>query len=72
VKLALTTGITDAFFWGFALMCIGFVAMLFVKEVPLAPEPRARTAAEIATEILAEEAVQPVEHEPVLYPREED
>jgi hypothetical protein len=53
-------------------MCIGFVAMLSVKEVPLAPEPRARTAAEIATEILAEEAVQPVEHEPVLYPREED
>ncbi|MCE5202734.1 MAG: MFS transporter, partial [Actinomycetia bacterium] len=71
VKLALTTGITDAFFWGFVLMCIGFAAMLFVKEVSLAPEPRARTAAELATEILAEEAVQPVEHEPVLHPREE-
>ena len=43
-----------------------FVAMWFVREVPLTGKPHLDTAAEIGTEILAEESVQPSEHEPVI------
>jgi hypothetical protein len=69
VKLALATGVADTFFWSFVLMALAFVAMLFVKEVPLAAKPKLDTPAEIGTELLAEEAVQPSDHEPsVLRP----
>ena len=43
-----------------------FVAMWFVREVPLSGKPHLDSAAEIGTEILAEESVQPSEHEPVI------
>lgn len=66
VKLALTTGIAEAFFIGFVLMVGAFVAMWFVREVPLSSKPHLDTAAEIGTEILAEESVQPSQHEPVI------
>ena len=64
INEALTVGISTAFFWGFVMMALAFVAMWFVREIPLSGRPHLDTAAEIATEILAEEAVQPVEHEP--------
>lgn len=66
VKLALTTGITEAFLWGTVLMALSFVAMLFVVEVPLFSKPHLDTPAEIGAELLAEESVQPSEHEPVV------
>ena len=40
--------------------------MWFVREVPLADHPHLDSAAEIGAEILAEEAMQPAEHEPVI------
>ena len=43
-----------------------FVAMWFVREIPLTGKPHLDTAAEIGTEILAEESVQPSNHEPVV------
>jgi len=66
VKLALTSGITTAFLWGAVLMAFAFVAMFFVREIPLFAKPHLGTAAEIGAEIMAEESVQPVEHEPVI------
>ncbi len=66
VKLALSSGIADAFFWGALLMVFAFIAMLFVVETPLFAKPHLGTAAEIATELIAEESVQPSEHEPVI------
>jgi MFS family permease len=66
VKIALAAGVSDAFFWAFIMMSLAFVAMFFVREVPLSAHPRLDSAAEIGTEILAEEAVQPAEHEPVI------
>ena len=64
VRLALTTGISTAFGWGFVLMALAFAAMWFVREKPLFARPHLETPAQIATELLAEEAVQPSEHEP--------
>ena len=64
VKVALTTGIAEAFLWGSVLMALAFVAMWFVREVPLFAKPHLDTAAEIGSELLAEESVQPGEHEP--------
>jgi EmrB/QacA subfamily drug resistance transporter len=64
VKVALTVGIAEAFLWGSVLMALAFVAMWFVREVPLFAKPHLDTAAEIGAELLAEEAVQPAEHEP--------
>jgi MFS family permease len=66
VKAALTTGIANAFLWGAALMALAFVAMWFVREVPLFGKPHLDTVAEIGSELFAEEAVQPAEHEPHL------
>ena len=66
VRLALATGIAEAFFIGFILMVGAFAAMWFVREVPLTGKPHLDTASEVGTEILAEEAVQPSNHEPVI------
>ena len=49
-----------------AVVALAVVAMLFVREIPLGGKPHLATAAEIGTEILAEEAVLPAEDEPVL------
>lgn len=67
VSLALTSGITTAFFWAFVLLALGFVAMWFVREVPLTARVQLDSPAEIGRELLAEEAVQPVEHEPSVF-----
>jgi hypothetical protein len=45
-------------------MALAFVAMWFVREVPLFGKPHLDTVAEIGSELFAEEAVQPPEHEP--------
>ena len=66
MKEALANGISQTFFWGFILLAIAFTAMWFVREVPLADHPHLDSASEIGSEILAEEAVQPAEHEPVI------
>ena len=66
VKVALANGIASTFFWGFVLLAAAFLMMWFVREVPLTGKPRLDTAAEIGAEILAEEAVQPSDHEPVV------
>jgi len=66
VKIALANGIAETFLYAFVLMVLAFVAMWFVREVPLSGKPHLETAAEIGTELLAEEAVQPAEHEPVV------
>jgi len=66
VKEALATGISQTFLWAFILIGIAFIAMWFVREVPLVEHPHLRGASEIGTEILAEEALQPAEHEPVI------
>ena len=66
VKLALASGIAEAFLVGFMIMVGAFIAMWFVREVPLAGKPHLDSAAEVGTELLAEEAVQPSEHEPVV------
>lgn len=67
VQLALTSGITVAFAWAAVMLGLGFLAMWFVREVPLAGRPHLDTAAEIGSELLAEEAVQPAEHEPHVF-----
>lgn len=56
VKLALTKGISDAFFWGFVLMSLGLLAMFFVKEVPLVPETKPHKGAELEARPPADEA----------------
>jgi len=66
VKLALASGIAEAFLIGFVVMVGAFIAMWFVREVPLSGKPHLDNASEIGTEILAEESVQPSEHEPVV------
>jgi hypothetical protein len=66
VRLARAEGISTAFLYAFVLMALAVVGMLLVREVPLHAAPRLQTAAEIGTELLAEEAVQPAEHEPVV------
>lgn len=66
VKAALATGISRSFFWAFILISLAFVAMWAVREVPLLAKPHLGDASEIGAELLAEEAVQPAEHEPVV------
>jgi len=66
VKAALATGISHTFLYSFVLMALAFVAMFFVREVPLAARPKLDTPAEVGAELLAEEAVQPAEHEPIV------
>ncbi len=66
LKAALTAGVTHAFLYGAALMVLAFVMMWFVREVPLAGRVHLDNAAEVGTEVLVEESVQPSEHEPVV------
>ena len=66
VKIALANGIATTFAYGFVIMALAFIAMWFVREVPLSGKPHLDTASEVGSEILAEEAVQPSEHEPVV------
>ncbi|HET6350600.1 MAG TPA: MDR family MFS transporter [Coriobacteriia bacterium] len=66
LKFALTAGVTHAFFYGAVLLVVAFFVMFLVREVPLTAKPHLDTAAEIGAEILAEEAVQPSDHEPLV------
>lgn len=66
LKQAVSVGITDAFFWAFVLMVLAFIAMWFVREVPLTGGPQLETAAEIGVELLMEEALIPADDEPVV------
>ena len=66
VRIALATGIAETFLYAFILMVLAFLAMWFVREVPLSGKPHLDSAAEIGTELLAEEAVQPSDHEPAI------
>jgi hypothetical protein len=66
VKGALATGIASTFLWGFAVMAFAFVAMLVINEIPIPTRAKPETLAEIGTDLFAEEAVQPAEHEPVI------
>ncbi len=66
VKEALANGISTTFLWGFLLMLVAFAAMWFVREVPLLSKPHLQGPSEIATELFAEEAMQPAEHEPII------
>jgi hypothetical protein len=66
VRIALANGIAEMYLIGFVLMAAAFVAMWFVREVPLSGKPHLDTPGEIGSEILAEESVQPSEHEPVI------
>jgi len=72
VRIALTTGIAEAFLWGGVLMALAFATMWAVREVPLFAKVHLDTAAEIGTELFAEEAVQPAEHEPRVMGEEAD
>lgn len=74
LRTALSAAIGETFLIGAAVMAVAFVAMLMVKEVPLAAKVKPQDAAEIGGEIIASEAVQPAEHEPVLVeaPEEDD
>ncbi len=66
LKLALNDAIAETFLIGAGVMALSFVAMLFVREVPLGAKVKRQDAAEIGGEIIASETVQPAEHEPVL------
>jgi hypothetical protein len=72
LKLALSGAIAETFLIGSVMMAIAFIAMLFVREVPLAGKVKPQDAAEIGGEIIASEMVQPSEHEPVLVKVDED
>jgi EmrB/QacA subfamily drug resistance transporter len=67
LKVALSSAIAETFLIGGVMMALAFVAMLFVREIPLAAKVKAPSSLEeIGGEIIASEAVQPAEHEPVL------
>jgi len=67
LKLALTDAIASTFLIGSVMMALAFLAMLFVREVPLAAKVKAPASfEEIGGEIIVSEGVQPAEHEPVL------
>ncbi len=66
LKIALTAGVTTAFLYGAGLMGLAFIAMWFVREIPITTETHVSTAAEMGAEILIEEAVLPADDEPVL------
>jgi len=66
LKLAVSTGIATAFMWGFVMLALSFVAMRFVREVPLTSGPRLESAAEVGVELLAEEALIPAADEPAV------
>lgn len=65
LKEALAHAIDTTFLWAFGFLAAAAVAMLFMPEIPLAGGRGERTAVEQAgVELLVEEAVLPVEHEP--------
>lgn len=64
LKLALTAGVAEAFLYGAVMLAFALFAMFLVREIPLEGKPHLDTAAEIGTELLVEESVQPAEHEP--------
>lgn len=64
IKVALANGISQAYFWGFVLMAAAFLVMFLVREVPLTAKAHLETPEEVGTELFAEEAVQPTDHEP--------
>ncbi len=66
VRIALASGIATTFLWAFGLISCAFIAMLLVREIPLSAKPHLGSPSEVGAEILAEEAVQPAEHEPVI------
>lgn len=67
MRIALADAIAQTFAIGALLMGLSFAMMLSVREVPLAAKVRSPgSLAEIGGELIAGEAVQPAEHEPVL------
>lgn len=66
LKIALSAAIAETFLIGAVMMSLAFVAMLFVREVPLTGKVKPQDLAEIGGELIASESVQPAEHEPVL------
>jgi len=67
LKLALTDAIAESFLIGAGMMTLAFVAMLFVREVPLPARVKAPgSIEEMGGELIAGEGIQPAEHEPVL------
>ncbi len=59
MKIALSSAIAETFLIGAVMTALAFVAMLFVKEVPLLSRPKLDTAEAIATELGIEESVVP-------------
>jgi len=73
MRLALTDAIGETFLIGSVLMGFAVIAMLFVREVPLAAKVKDPSSlAEMGGELIAAEGVQPAEHEPVLVDVAED
>ncbi|NTW28952.1 MAG: MFS transporter [Coriobacteriia bacterium] len=66
LKLALTSGVTSAFFYAGILMALAFVGMWFVAEVPLHGRAHLATAEEVGAELLVEEAMLAADDEPVI------
>lgn len=66
VRGALASAVGTSFAIATVLMGLAWLAFLAVREVPLAMKPSLDTPAEVGTELLAEEAVQPAEHEPTV------
>ncbi len=71
LKYALTAGVTTAFLYASVLLVVAFFVMFLVREVPLSGRAHLDTAAEIGTEILIEESVQPSDHEPSVVGEDE-
>jgi MFS family permease len=59
MKLALSSAIAETFLIGSVMTGLAFVAMLFVKEVPLVSRPKLDSVEAIATELGIEESVVP-------------
>lgn len=67
LRIALADSIAETFLIGTVMMGLAFVAMLLVREVPLAARVKAPgTLEEMGGELIAGDLVQPAEHEPVL------
>jgi EmrB/QacA subfamily drug resistance transporter len=66
LKIALADAIAETFLIGSGMMVLALVSMLLVREVPLAGKVKADTAADMGSELLAGDSVQPAEHEPEL------
>ncbi|MDZ4170265.1 MAG: MDR family MFS transporter [Coriobacteriia bacterium] len=73
LQLALSDAIAQTFLIGAGMMLISVVAMVFLREVPLAAKVKAPLSGEeIGGELIVSESVQPAEHEPVLVEVEDD